>query len=96
MTYAVFAITDSKFPLGDIVITTNAQNRLDPADVELGLARHAQGDWGEVCPDDAASNDHGAKHGGMILSAYRSKDQCFWIITDAGHATTTVLMPEDY
>ena len=26
----------------------------------------------------------------------RSRQERFWIITDAGHAVTTVLMPEDY
>jgi hypothetical protein len=32
----------------------------------------------------------------MILSVFRSRQERFWIITDAGHAVTTVLLPEDY
>jgi hypothetical protein len=89
-------IVRPKFSLGQIVITANAQATLDPTDVQQGLVRHAAGDWGDVCSEDAESNDHGSKHGGMILSAYRSRDELFWIITDAGHGVTTVLMPEDY
>jgi hypothetical protein len=96
METVIIAIPRPKFSLGQIVITANAQATLDQADVQKGLARHAAGDWGEVCPEDAASNDHGSKRGGMILSAYRSREELFWIITDAGHGVTTVLMPEDY
>ena len=57
MSTLVIAIARPKFPLGQIVITANAQSRLDPADVQQGLSRHASGDWGEVCPEDAKSND---------------------------------------
>jgi len=96
MSSLVIAIAEAKFSLGQLVITANARTRLDPVDVQQGLSRHAAGDWGEVCPEDAASNDHGAKHGGTILSVYRSRGERFWIITDAGHAVTTVLMPGDY
>ena len=96
MATVVIALARPKFPLGQVVFTANAQARLDPADIQQGLSRHAAGDWGTVCPEDAKSNDHGSKHGGMILSVYRSRQEPFWIITDAGHGTTTVLMPEDY
>ena len=53
MTTVVIAIARPKFPLGQIVITANAQATLDPADVQQGLSRHARGDWGDVCPEDA-------------------------------------------
>jgi hypothetical protein len=43
------AILQSKFPLGQVVITANAQHAIHPADVHLALARHAQGDWGDLC-----------------------------------------------
>ena len=38
MTTVVIAIARPKFPLGQIVITANAQATLDPADVQQGLA----------------------------------------------------------
>jgi hypothetical protein len=85
-----------KFPLGDTVITANAQALLDPVDVQQGLSRHACGDWGEVCPEDREENDYSLRHGLRLLSVYRSKDKRFWIITEWDRSVTTILMPEDY
>ncbi len=50
----VIALSKPRFPLGQIVITANAQARLDPANVQQGLSRHASGDWGEICPETSA------------------------------------------
>lgn len=44
---------NTKFPLGQVVITANAKEALDHRDVMDALARHACGDWGEVCSEDA-------------------------------------------
>lgn len=96
MTTVVIAIARSKFPLGQIVITANAQAILDPEDVQQGLRRHAAGDWGEVCPEDAAENDWSLNNEGRLMSVYRSGDKPFWIITEWDHSVTTILMPEDY
>jgi hypothetical protein len=92
----VIALNTLKFPLGQVVITANAQGTLDPADVQQGLSRHARGDWGEVCPDDARENELSLTEGFRLLSVYRSGDKRFWIITEADRSVTTVLMPEDY
>ena len=96
MSTVVIAIARSKFPLGQVVITANARQQLDPADVEQGLSRHARGDWGEVCPEDRKENEFSLKEGFRLLSVFRSKDTKFWIITEADRSVTTVLMPEDY
>lgn len=85
-----------KFPLGELVITSNAQAQLEPDAVQAAIARHVAGDWGEVCPDDAQLNEDALKHGDRLLSVYRSGDLTFWIITEADRSVTTVLMPEDY
>jgi hypothetical protein len=90
------ALNTLKFQLGQVVITANAQITLDPADVQQGLSRHASGDWGEVCPEDAQLNDDGIEQGNRLLSVYRSRDKRFWIITEWDRSVTTVLMPEDY
>ena len=40
-----------RFPLGRTVITRGALDALDEADVRAaGIARHASGDWGDLCP----------------------------------------------
>lgn len=96
MPYVVIAIARPKFPLGQIVITANAQSTLDPADVQQGLDRHASGDWGEVCSEDAQLNDDSLEYGDRLLSVYRSGATRFWIITEADRSVTTVLLPEDY
>jgi hypothetical protein len=92
----VIALSKPKFPLGQVVITANAEASLDPADVQQGLYRHASGDWGEVCPEDARTNADALKHGDRLMSVYGQGDQRYWIITEWDRSVTTVLMPEDY
>ena len=96
MPILVIALSKPKFPLGQVVITANAQATIDPADVQQGLSRHASGDWGEVCPDDARTNADALKHGNRLVSVYGQGDQRFWIITECDRSVTTVLMPLDY
>jgi hypothetical protein len=96
MTKIILAIPALKFPLGQVVISANANAQLDPAEVTAALSRHASGDWGDVCADDAALNEQALKHGDRLLSVYGPKDRQFWIITEADRSVTTILMPEDY
>ena len=84
------------FPLGQIVQTTNAAQRLTPQEINEGLRRHASGDWGDLCPSDAEQNDSSILTGGRIFSAYGTGSARFWIITEADRSVTTVLLPEDY
>ena len=89
-------IANAKFPLGELVITANADATLDAAEVREGIARHAAGDWGRVCPEDAALNEAALREGDRLLSVYGGGDGTFWVITEADRSVTTVLMPEDY
>ena len=85
------------FPLGQTVITPNAENQLHSEDVFLSLRRHAAGDWGDVCPDDRAENELSLREGFRLLSAYKDRHGIkFWIITEADRSVTTILLPEDY
>lgn len=49
----------TKFPLGQIVATPGALDALRENNQEPlpFLQRHAQGDWGDVSPEDAQEND---------------------------------------
>ncbi len=85
-----------RFPLGQVAITANASMRLATEEVLTALHRHASGDWGDLCPEDALANDAGLHHGGRLFSAYGSGRHRFWIITEADRSVTTVLLPEDY
>ena len=87
----------TKFNLGQIVITSNAHAVLTSEDVSTALLRHSRCDWGDLCAEDHEVNARGVREQGMILSAYQSASGVkFWVITDPGHEVTTVLLPEDY
>lgn len=92
----ITAIEKAKFQLGQVVITTNAAGVLDTPAVSEGLRRHASGDWGDICPEDAALNDLALKDGSRLMSVYGNGDRRFWVITEADRSMTTVLMPSDY
>ena len=85
-----------KFPLGQVVITPNALAKLNSDDILNALNRHVGGDWGELDEEDRQTNDEALKSGDRLLSAYRSGDTKFWIITESSRTVTTVLLPEDY
>ena len=95
-TFPRILIANPKFPLGEVVITANAIGQLDSLAVSAALGRHASGDWGEVCPEDAKENELSLVEGFRLLSVYRSGDVKFWIITEADRSITTVLLPDDY
>ena len=84
------------FPLGQLVITSNASLRLPTEAVLTALRRHACGDWGDLCPDDTLANATALNEGGRLFSAYGQGTDRFWIITEADFSVTTVLLPEDY
>jgi hypothetical protein len=87
----------AKFPLGQTVITSNAQARLNAMDVQLALNRHHRGDWGDMSECDKKENEHALIHAGRLMSSYRdSQGKKFWIITEWDRSVTTVLLPEDY
>ena len=93
-----------RFPTGSILATPDAIAALQKSGESLVpfLARHVQGDWGEMCDDDRKLNDEALDDGSRIMSAYSTaKGTKFWIITEAadenGHRVcTTALLPENY
>jgi len=88
---------ERKFPLGQVVITSNAKDRLHPEDHVIALARHAAGDWGEVDEGDRRENELSLTQELRLFSVYRDRtDTKFWIITEADRSATTIFLPEDY
>ena len=87
------------FKLGQIVATPAALEELDKAGQTPWefLARHAQGDWGDLDAEDRRLNDEAVKAGDRILSAYPLKTGVkLWIITEADRNSTCILLPDDY
>ncbi len=97
--------TQKTFRLGQIVSTPGMLAAVPPDRMMAALARHARGDWGNVCRADAARNDQALVEGGRLLSAYAIDPakpakgygaNVFWIITEADRSVTTFLLPEEY
>ena len=88
-----------RFRLGRVVATRGALQALEETQhqpQEL-LRRHARGDWGCVCPEDARENELSLEQGLRLLSAYMlSSGVKLWIITEADRSATTLLLPEEY
>ena len=87
------------FPLGQVVATPGALHAFAAAEEHYlsYLMRHAGGDWGAVCPEDARANDDAREDGERLLSAYRLRDGTkLWIITEADRSSTCILLPEEY
>ncbi len=92
-------LSGARFPLGDLVATPDALEALQAAG-ESGLAllaRHRQGDWGEVDASDWQANDRALGDGARLLSAYTLPTGVrLWVITEADRSATTILLPSDY
>ena len=85
-------------PLGKVVATPGAlklltEARAHPFDY---LARHATGDWGELCAFDRRQNQIALRDGYRVLSSYDVLAGRVWIITEADRSITTILLPEEY
>jgi hypothetical protein len=85
------------FSLGHIVATRTAISAITWDDMWTALARHSQGDWGDLSREDLSANDVALSIGERLLSAYQSTTGTpFWIITEWDRSVTTILLPEDY
>ncbi len=88
-----------RFPLGQIVATPGALDAMEAAGqnpMEL-FQRHARGDWGEVCAEDAQENELSVSDGYRVMSVYTlTSGTKVWVITEADRSVSTILLPEDY
>jgi len=88
-----------KFPLGKVVATPGALEALQRAgqSMDFFLAKHVNGDWGEVTGADDKANMVALREGGRLLSAYSTlKGEKIWVITEYDRSTTTILVPDEY
>jgi hypothetical protein len=60
------------------------------------LARHATGDWGDLCAFDRRQNEIALRDGYRVLSSYDVAEKSVWIITESDRSITTILLPEEY
>ena len=88
----------AQLPLGRVVATPGAlrllmEARARPFDY---LARHALGDWGDLCAFDRRQNEIALRDGYRVFSSYDVSAERVWIITEADRSITTILLPEEY
>lgn len=85
-------------PLGRVVATPGAIKLLLEAGEEPFdyLARHATGDWGDLCEHDRRQNEVALREGARVFSSYETLAGKVWIITEADRSITTILLPEEY
>ena len=87
------------FVLGQLVATPGVLAKFEEAGqrpMEF-LARHASGDWGQVCCRRPAGQRRAIAEGTRLLSAYELDTGAkIWIITEADRSVTTILLPEEY
>jgi len=86
-----------RFSLGKTVITRGALAVLPSKDVNFALARHITGDWGDLDPEDEATNDRALATEGRLFSVYYSSAHVrFYVITEWDRSVTTILLPHEY
>jgi hypothetical protein len=85
-------------PLGLVLATPGALKLLAEAREHPFnyLARHATGDWGDLCAFDRRQNEIALREGLRVLSSYEAPAGRVWIITEADRSVTTILLPEEY
>jgi len=85
-------------PLGRVVATPEALKLLSEEGENpfAYLARHATGDWGELCAFDRRQNEIALRDGLRVFSSYDASTGRIWIITEADRSITTILLPEEY
>lgn len=86
------------FGLGRLLTTPGALRvliRLDLTPIQL-IARHASGDWGDMCEEDRQANESALVNDSRIFSAYELEGVKLYVITEADRSATTVLLAEEY
>ncbi len=95
----------AKFDPGQIYLTHGAmqvlaQPRASGLSLQMLIARHVSGDFGDIDEADRRANEMAIADGNMILSSYPlDAETTLWVISDpaddAGRRVTTVLLPEE-
>ena len=83
------------FELGGVRATPGALAAIEQAGRTPGefIQRHAAGDWGDVCEEDAAENELSLRKGYRLLSVYHtSAGAKLYVITEADRSATTLML----
>jgi len=82
-----------RFPLGQILIPSEAPHALKPAEIAFAIRSHALGDWGLVSAEQRRSNEFSVTHQRPIFSEYNALNGFrFFVVTEADRSATWVVM----
>ena len=85
------------FSLGQPVLTASAQRQLEMCDIYAALRRHACDRRGTPRSARCRRPPHAALEGCRVLSACHDRyGKTFWIITEADHSVTRIMLPEEF
>jgi hypothetical protein len=86
------------FPTGALYSTPGALEACAsfPMPLDVLIVRHVTGDWCDMSTDDQAANRRAIDEGSRIFSAYQYGEYRFFVITEAGRGSTTILLADEY
>ena len=89
------------FKLGKLVMTRGVHSKIkEDVDFAIGVLdafeRYQRCDWGDLCEEDKAENEHALNEGERIFAVYNIGKEKVYIITEHDRSVTTILFPEEY
>ena len=85
-----------KFTLGKLVATKGAIEALTAEQIAEAISRHARGDWGDLCEEDAAENELALDMDYLRIFSRYNFNPPVYVITEADRSVTTVLLVSEY
>jgi hypothetical protein len=67
-----------------------------PMTPDVLLIRHVTGDWSDMSKADQEANRQAIEDGSRIFSAYQYGEHRFYVITEVGRGSTTILLSGEY
>jgi hypothetical protein len=109
----VIVINSARFAVGQLAATPGALALLEQHGIGVAalVNRHIHGSWGDICAEDADSNELAIEHSNRVMSVYRLVDAqqlastpvamrsdlpTVWVITESDRSVTTLLLPSEY
>lgn len=85
------------FEPGRLTATPGVLEAVPKSEIFGAIARHLNGDWGDVPEPDVKANYMALRHGLRLVSAYQAVNGTkFFIITEADRSYTSVLLRNEY
>lgn len=85
------------------VVTMGIFDLLAKHDLDLNeevtklINRHVRGEWGDVCEEDAKTNDNAVEYDNQrVMSVFDVEGTKVWLITEWDRSVCTILLPDEY